>query len=124
MQSEKRPRRGGNDQPATGDDQETGSLHRLPRLTGSLSLKGWDGNLGTPSPRAAAGKILTHLPRHVTLLSWAAQHGKGKRAGLPWGTGKCGYRPHWHEGKGNEKIVIVPKFPPKFQRLMFDVNDV
>ena len=33
---------GGNGQPATGDDQKTGNLRRLPRLTGSLSLKGWD----------------------------------------------------------------------------------
>jgi len=43
----------------------------------------------------------------LTLPSPAARRGKGKRVGLPWGTGECGYRPHWHKGKGSEKIGIA-----------------
>jgi len=47
-------------------------------------------NLLVSPPRIAAGKILTNLPRHVTLPSKAARRSKGKRAGLSWKTGEYG----------------------------------
>ena len=69
-------------------------------------------NLLVSPPRAAAGNILTDLPRNATLPSKAARRGKHKRGGLALGMAEYGQRGQWHEGKGSEKIgVVFPEIP-------------